>query len=152
MIASFSAKLDWSDLESIADHRRMQAFNRTKVCNRVIAGEMSRRHGGRVAHVAFDPTFVIDGSDPQLARRWPKGLTGLAWRVLALLAARPPAIAGEPLAALFTEHPDRAALNGALYRLATPVKKRDAAMFDTESGDRLWDRLRAMTTESNCES
>jgi NAD(P)-dependent dehydrogenase (short-subunit alcohol dehydrogenase family) len=146
VIALFNAKLDWSDLESIDNHRPMAAFNRTKVYNRVIAAESARRHGGRVSHVAFDPTFVIDKSDPELAGRWPKGATGLAWRALALFAARPPAIAGEPLADLFTEHPDRAALNGRLYRLAEPMKQRDPAMCDTESGTKLWQRLTAMTT------
>lgn len=145
VIALFNAKLDWSDPESLAKHRPMEAFNRTKVYNRMIAAELARRHAGRVAHVAFDPTFVLDKSDPELASRWPKGLTGLVWRALGLLAAKPTAVAGEPLADLFTEHAHRAALNGALYRLARPVAERDAVMVDTESGAKLWDLLSAMT-------
>lgn len=141
VIARFNATLDWPDLESIANHRPMRAFNRTKICNRIIAGEMSRRHAGRVSHVAFDPTFVIDKSDPELTNRWPKGPTGLAWRTLSLLFARPPAVAGEPLADLFTQHPNRASLNGTLYRLNKQAAKLDPAMHDTRSAQLLWDHL-----------
>lgn len=140
VIAQFDAKLDWSDLESIADHRPMIAFNRTKICNRMIAGEMSRRYAGRVSRVAFDPTFVIDQSDPELASRWPRGLTGMAWGALSRLMARPPEVAGEPLADLY-EHSNRSALNGKLYRLAKQASKPDAAMHDAEGARKLWDRL-----------
>ena len=47
VIAPFDEDLDWDDLESIEHHRPMTAFNRTKVCNRVIAGELARRYAGK---------------------------------------------------------------------------------------------------------
>ena len=95
VIAPFHEELDWDDLESIEHHRSMTAFNRTKTCNRVIAGELARRHAGQIASVAFDPTFVIDKSDPELKKRWPTGFTGLMWRIMTVLRAQPPAVAGE---------------------------------------------------------
>lgn len=95
VIAPFHEELDWDDLESIERHRSMTAFNRTKTCNRVIAGELARRHAGQFASVAFDPTFVIDKSDPELKKRWPTGFTGLMWRIMTVLRAQPPAVAGE---------------------------------------------------------
>ena len=44
VIAPFSKEVDWNDIESIQNHRTMTAFNRTKTCNRVIAGELSLIH------------------------------------------------------------------------------------------------------------
>ena len=66
VIARFHETLDWDDLESLKSRRPMDAFNRTKLCNRVIAGELARRYAGRISSVAFDPTFVLDKSDPEL--------------------------------------------------------------------------------------
>jgi hypothetical protein len=77
VVAQFDEALDWDDLESLKKHRPMDAFNRTKECNRVIAGELARRYAGRVSSVAFDPTFVLDKSDPELKDRWPSGFAGI---------------------------------------------------------------------------
>ena len=82
VIAPFSKEIDWDDLESIRNHRTMTAFDRTKTCNRVIAGELARRYAGKIASVAFDPTYVIDKSDPDLDKRWPSGLVGFFWRMM----------------------------------------------------------------------
>lgn len=60
VIAPFYEDVDWDDLESIDHHRSMTAFNRTKTCNRVIAGELARRYAGKISSVAFDPTFFLD--------------------------------------------------------------------------------------------
>ena len=60
VIAPFHESLDWDDLESLKNHRPMKAFNRTKECNRIIAGELARRYVGGISSVAFDPTFVLD--------------------------------------------------------------------------------------------
>lgn len=76
VIAPFDEALDWDDLESLDRHRPMVAFNRTKACNRLIAGEFARRYAGQVPSVVFDPTFVFDKSDPELKDRWPSGFAG----------------------------------------------------------------------------
>lgn len=47
VVAMFKETLDWDDLESLKERRPMKAFNRTKVCNRIIAGELARRCGDR---------------------------------------------------------------------------------------------------------
>jgi NAD(P)-dependent dehydrogenase (short-subunit alcohol dehydrogenase family) len=145
VIAHFYKEIDWDDLESIRNHKTMPAFNRTKTCNRVIAGELARRYAGKISSVAFDPTFVIDKSDPELARRWPSGLTGLFWRLMTLFLAKPPAVAGEPIAKLILLQPDRRALNGALFKLDKRVEKPDKAMTDEVFGKRLWDELELLT-------
>lgn len=64
----------------------------------MIAGELARRYAGKISSVAFDPTFIIDKKDPELAKRWPSGLPGLFWRILTVFFAKPPAVAGEPIA------------------------------------------------------
>lgn len=69
VIAPYHEDIDWDDLESIRHHKAMTAFNRTKTCNRAIAGELARRYAGKISSVAFDPTFVIDKSDPDLKKR-----------------------------------------------------------------------------------
>ena len=123
----------------------MTAFNRTKVCNRVIAGELARRYAGIISSVAFDPTFIIDKSDPELDKRWPSGFTGFIWRMMTLFVAKPPAVAGEPIANLMLSHRDRSAINGALFKLDKRVKKPNKAMNDVVLGKRLWDELERLT-------
>ena len=59
--------------------------------------------------------------------------------------AKPPAIAGEPMADLMLSYPDRYAINGALFKLDKRVEKPDKAMNDTVSGKRLWDELEVLT-------
>jgi NAD(P)-dependent dehydrogenase (short-subunit alcohol dehydrogenase family) len=145
VIALFSKEIDWDDLESIRNHRTMTAFNRTKTCNRVIAGEAARRYAGKTSSVAFDPTYVIDKSDPELDKRWPSGLVGLFWRLMTVLLAKPPAVAGEPIAELMLSHRDRSAINGALFKLYKRVEKPDKAMNDEVLGKRLWDELDLLT-------
>lgn len=144
VVAPFDKEIDWGDLESIDTHRSMPAFNRTKTCNRVIAGELSRRHAGRITSVAFDPTFVIDRSDPTLPERWPSGLVGLLWK-MRLPFAKAPAVAGEPIADLMLSHQDRDGINGALFRLSERIQKPDRAMNDQTSGERLWEELARRT-------
>ena len=145
VIARFSKEIDWNDLESISNHRTMTAFDRTKTCNRVIAGELARRYAGRISSVAFDPTYVIDKSDPELDKRWPSGLTGFIWRMMTVLFAKPPAVAGEPIADLMLSHRDRSAINGALFKLDKRVEKPNKAMNDEVLGKRLWDELERLT-------
>lgn len=145
VVAPFEAELDWSDLESLRHHRSMVAFNRTKVCNRMIAGELARRYGGKLTSVAFDPSFVIDNRDPDLRKRWPKGLRGLGWLIAAKLAAKPPATAGEPLAELVALRRGRRPINGGRFKLYHRVAQPDPAMEDVEGGRRLWEELARMT-------
>ncbi len=141
VIAPFSKEIDWNDIESIQNHRTMTAFNRTKTCNRVIAGELARRYEGKISSVAFDPTYVIDKSDPDLGKRWPSGPVGFFWHVMTILFARPPAIAGEPIADLIISHQDRRLINGALFKLNTRIGKPNKAMNDENLGKRLWKEL-----------
>ena len=145
VIAPFEEELDFSDLESLKHHRAMVAFNRTKVCNRMMAGELARRYGDKLTSVAFDPSFVIDKKDPDLRKRWPKGAWGVGWRIAAMLAAKPPATAGEPLAELVALRRGRRPINGALFKLYHQVAKPDAAMKDVDGGRRLWEELARMT-------
>ena len=95
--------------------------------------------------MAFDPTYVIDKSDPELDKRWPSGLTGFFWRMMTILIAKPPAVAGEPIANLMLSYRDRSAINGALFKLCKRVEKPDKAMSDEEFGKRLWDELVLLT-------
>jgi hypothetical protein len=62
-----------------------------------------------------------------------------------MLLARPPAVAGEPIANLMLSFPDRSALNGALYKLDKHIEKPDRAMSDEVLGKRLWDELEQLT-------
>lgn len=139
-------EIDWDDLESIRHHRTETAYERTKTCHRVIAGELARRYGGKIASVAWRPgTLIIDKADPELKKRWPSGWMGFFWRVLTLLIAKPPAYAGEPIADLMLSHRDRLSINGAYFKLDSRVEKRDKAMNDEELGERLWDALVRLT-------
>jgi NAD(P)-dependent dehydrogenase (short-subunit alcohol dehydrogenase family) len=145
VVAPFYEELDWDDIESIEHHKTVKAYNRTKTCEQVIAGELARRYAGRISSVAFDPGYVIDKTDPELKKRWPSGLLGLFWKLLTLLIAKPPAVAGEPIADLMLSHEDRSAINGALFKLDKRVKKPDKAMNDEVLGKRLWDELVLLT-------
>jgi NAD(P)-dependent dehydrogenase (short-subunit alcohol dehydrogenase family) len=138
-------ELDWDDLESITNHKTETAYERTKTMHRVIAGELARRYAGRISSVAFDPSFIIDKSDPELEKRWPTGYMGFFWKVMTLLIAKPPAVAGEPIADLMLSYPDRSAINGALFKLEKRVEKPDKAMNDDVLGRRLWDELVVLT-------
>lgn len=145
VIALFSKKIDWDDIESIKNHRTMTAFDRTKTCNRIIAGELARRYAGKISSVAFDPTYVIDKSDPELKNRWPKGFTGFIWRMMTIFVARSPSVAGEPIAKLMLTIQDRSAINGTLFKLDKRINKPDEAMNDKILGKRMWDELLKLT-------
>jgi len=145
VIAPFYEEIDWDDLESIKNHNTETAYNRTKTMHLMIAGEMARRFAGKISSVAFNPGFIIDKTDPELKNRWPSGFMGFFWRVMTILFARPPAVAGEPMADLMLNYPDRDAINGALYKLDKRVEKPDRAMNDRELGKRLWDELEILT-------
>ena len=145
VIAPFYEDIDWDDLESIQHHETEPAYHRTKTMDRMMVAELARRYVGTISSVAFNPSFIIDKSDPSLKDRWPSGFTGLYWRVLTALIAKPPRVAGEPIADLMLES-DRQAINGALFKLGKRVKKPDKAMSDTASGRRLWEELVRMTT------
>ena len=141
VIAPFNKKIDWEDIESIKNHRTTTAMDRTKTFNRMIAGELARRYAGKISSVAFDPTYVIDKSDPELAKRWPSGFRGFFWRLMTVLFAKPPATAGEPIANLMLTVQDRSAINGTLFKLDRRIEKPDKAMNDKISGKRLWEEL-----------
>ena len=145
VIAPFYEDIDWDDLESIRNHKTEAAYHRTKTCNRAIAAELARRYAGKISSVAFDPSFIIDKSDPELAKRWPSGFMGFFWRVMTVLFAKPPAVAGEPIANLMLSYQDRSAINGALFKLDKRVEKPDKAMNDRVLGERLWDELVLLT-------
>ncbi len=66
---------------------------------------------------------------------------GLFWRLMTVLLAKPPAVAGEPIAELMLSYRDRCAINGALFKLNKRVEKPDKAMNDVVLGKRLWDEL-----------
>ena len=145
VIAPFYKDINWDDLESIRNHRTGIAYNRTKTCNRVIAAELARRYAGKISSVAFNPTFIIDKSDPELEKRWPSGFMGFFWRVMTILFSKSPAVAGVPIADLMLSHGDRNAINGDLFKLDKRVGKPDKAMYDKVSGKRLWDELLRLT-------
>ena len=134
-------EFDWDDLESISNHKTGTAFERTKMGNRVMAAELARQYAGKISSVAFNPSYVIDKSDPELKKRWPKGFLGFFYKVLTVLFAKPPAVAGEPIANLMLSYTDRSAINGALFKLDKRVEKPDKAMNDEVLGKRLWDEL-----------
>jgi hypothetical protein len=70
---------------------------------------------------------------------------GFFWKVMTLLIAKPPAVAGEPIAELMLSYPDRSAINGALFKLDKRIEKPDKAMNDEVLGRRLWDELLLLT-------
>jgi len=80
-----------------------------------------------------------------LEKRWPSGFLGFLWKILTFLMAKPPEVAGEPIADLMLSYPDRGALNGALFKLDKRVEKPDKAMSDETLGKRLWDELVVLT-------
>jgi hypothetical protein len=133
------------DLESLKNHKTGHAFDKTKTCNWAIAGEVGRRYDGSIASVAFDPTFVIDKTDPTLSSRWPSGLVGLFWKLLTILMAKPPSVAGEAIAKLVLADRDPLAMNGALFKLQKRMASPNKAMTDEEFGQRLWDELARQT-------
>jgi NAD(P)-dependent dehydrogenase (short-subunit alcohol dehydrogenase family) len=145
IVAPFYQEIDWDDLESIQHHRTNPAYERTKTMHRAIAAEMARRYAGTISSVAFDPGFIIDKTDPELANRWPDGFMGRFWKMMSRLFAKPPKVAGEPIANLMLSYPDREALNGALFKLDKRVTKPDKAMSDEVLGSRLWDELILLT-------
>lgn len=145
VIAPFNQNIVWDDLESIKNHNTNTAYERTKTMHRAIAGEMARRYVGKISSVAFNPTFIIDRTDPELEKRWPRGFMGFFWRVLTIFLAKPPAVAGEPIAELMLSRRDPHTINGALFELDKRVEKLDKAMNDRELGRRLWDELVVLT-------
>ena len=70
---------------------------------------------------------------------------GFFWKVMTLLIAKPPAVAGEPIADLMLSYRDRSEINGALFKLDKRVVKPDEAMGDETLGKRLWDELVHLT-------
>lgn len=144
VVAPFYEDIVWDDLESIEDYEDEPAYHRTKTMNRIIAAELARRYAGTISSVAFDPGFIIDKQDPALKDRWPSGFSGFYWKVMTALAAKPPRVAGEPIADLVLSHADRQAINGALFKLSKRVTKPDRAMSDEVAGRRLWDELARM--------
>jgi len=145
VIAPFYKEIDWDDLESTRNHKTEIAYHRTKTCNRVIAAELARRYVGEISSVAFNPSFIIDKTDPELKKRWPTGFMGFFWKVMTILMAKPPAVAGEPIANLMLSYKDRVAINGALFKLDKRIEKLDKAMNDEVLGKRLWDELVQLT-------
>ncbi len=145
VIAPFYKEIDWDDLESIRNHKNVIAYNRAKTCERVIAAELARRYAGKISSVAFNPTFIIDKSDLELKKRWPKGFFGSIWWIFALLFSKPPAVAGEPIADLMLSYRDRSSINGTLFKLDKHVEKPDKAMNNEVLGKRLWDELSLLT-------
>jgi retinol dehydrogenase-14 len=137
--------IEWDDLESIQRHNTDVAYNRTKTMNRIVAAELARRYAGKISSVAFNPSFIIDKKDPALNERWPTGFMGFFWRGMTAVAAKPPSVAGEPIADLMLSHPDRQAINGALFKLDKRVTKPNKAMSDAASGQRLWHELVLIT-------
>ena len=148
VVAPFYNDVDWNDLESIQNHDTETAYHRTKTCNRAIAAELARRYAGKISSVAFDPGFIIDKNDPELPKRWPTGFMGFFWRVMTVLLAKPPEVAGEPIAELMLSYPDRNAINGALFKLGKRVTKPDRAMHDEVFGKRLWEELVRLTEQT----
>ena len=145
VIAPFNKQIDWDDLESIRNHKTGTAYEKTKTMHRVIAAELARRYAGKISSIAFNPTFIIDRTDPELKKRWSSGFMGLFWNILTVIFSKPPVVAGEPIANLMLSHKDRSAINGALFKLDKRVEKPDKAMNDEVLGKRLWDELVRLT-------
>jgi NAD(P)-dependent dehydrogenase (short-subunit alcohol dehydrogenase family) len=146
VIAPFYKEIDWDDLESIRNHKTDPAATRTKTMNRVFAAELARRYAGKISSVAFNPTLIIDKTDPEVKKRWlSTGRAGIFWWTMSVFFAKPPAVAGEPIADLMLSHRDRSAINGALFKLDKRVEKPDKAMNDEVLGKRLWNELELLT-------
>ena len=138
-------EIDWDNIESIKNHKTSVAFERTKMMNLIFAGELARRYNGKISSIAFYPSLIIDKNDPELKKRWPKGFLGLAWKVLTILIAKPPRVAGEPIADLFLLYKDRNEINGAYFKLDRRIQKGDRVMDDKEMGKRFWKELEKLT-------
>ena len=138
-------KIDWDDLESIKNHKTTTAFERTKMMNRIFAGELARRYKGKISSISFHPSYIIDKKDPELKKRWPSGFMGFFWKILTILIAKHPRVAGEPIADLFLSYKDRNAINGAFFKLNRRIRKGDKIMNDAELGKRFWDELEKLT-------
>jgi len=145
VIAPFYKEIDLDDLESIKKHNTNTAYERTKTMHRVIAAELARRYEGKISSVAFNPTFIIDKTDPEVKKRWLSTLVGFFFYMGSVFFAKPPAVAGEPMADLLLSHKDRSAINGALFKLYKRINKPDKAMNDEVLGKRLWDELVLLT-------
>jgi len=145
VIAPFYEEIDWDDIESTRNHKTVIAYNRAKTCERAIAGELARRYAGTISSNAFNPSFIIDKSDPELKKRWPKGFFGFIWWIFALLFSKLPAVAGEPIADIILSHQNRSTINGALFKLNRRIDKPDKAMNDEVLGKRLWNELVQLT-------
>jgi hypothetical protein len=65
--------------------------------------------------------------------------------VMTVFFAKPPAVAGEPIAGLMLSYEDRRAINGAFFKLGKRITKPDQAMNDEVLGKRLWDELVRLT-------
>jgi len=141
VIATHYNEIDWNDLESIRNHKPMVAYNRAKTCERVIVGELARRYSGKISSLAFNPSFIIDKSDPELKKRWAKGFVGFIWWVAALIFSKPPSVAGEPIADIILSNQNRKNINGALFKLNRLIDKPDKSMNDEVLGKRLWNEL-----------
>ena len=139
VIAPFYKKIDWNDIESIRNHKTVDAYDRAKTCERVIVAELARRYSGKLTSIAFNPSFIIDKKDPELKKRWPKGMQGLLWWIFAIIGAKPPYVAGEPLAEIILSHP-KIEMNGALFKLNKRITP-DKAMKDEQFGKRLWHEI-----------
>ena len=137
--APWYKEIDRDDLESI-NHKAMTAYEIAKTMQRAIAAELARRYAGKISSVAFNPFFIMDKSQPEQLKRWP-----IFWRVLAVFLAKPPAVAGESIADLMLSYRDRAAINGAYFKLSKRIEKPDRAMNDEVLGKRLWDELVLLT-------
>ena len=142
--APWYKEIDWDDFESI-NHKAMTAYEIAKTMQRAIAAELARRCAGKISSVAFNPVFIIDTSNPEWDKTWPSGLTGLYWRILKVFFAKPPPVAGEPIADLMLSYRDRSAINGAYFKQDKRIEKPDKAMSDEVLGKRLWDRLVLLT-------
>ena len=70
---------------------------------------------------------------------------GTFWRMMTVFLAKPPAVAGEPIADLMLSHRDRGAINGSLFKLYKRIEKPDKAMNDEVLGTRLWNELVLLT-------
>ena len=70
---------------------------------------------------------------------------GFFWKILTILIAKHPKVAGEPIADLFLSYKDRNAINGAFFKLNRRIQKGDKIMNDAELGKRFWGELEKLT-------
>ncbi len=108
---------------------------------------LSILQGANFAPVQAAQSYRKRSSGPHW-KRWPSGFTGFIWWVMAALRAKPPRVAGQPLADLMLSHRHRGSVNGALFVLDERASKPDKAMNDQALGKRLWERLELLTEPS----